>query len=234
MIHIEILRVNNLSKKYTNGENIFYALKNINFSVKKGEFVAITGKSGSGKSTLLHILSGLDSKDEGEVIIDNQNIFELNDNDLTIFRRKNIGIIYQFYNLLPMLDVKENILMPTLLDKRKVNKKRFNELIKTLDLDNKLDSMPNDLSGGQQQRTAIGRALINRPKILFADEPTGNLDSKNTKKIMKLLEYYNKKFKQTIIMVTHDNALARRCDRNIVIKDGKIIKDEYKKTNKKK
>ncbi|MBR3897992.1 MAG: ABC transporter ATP-binding protein [Bacilli bacterium] len=231
---MEILRVNNLSKKYTNGENIFYALKNINFSVKKGEFVAITGKSGSGKSTLLHILSGLDSKDEGEVIIDNQNIFELNDNDLTIFRRKNIGIIYQFYNLLPMLDVKENILMPTLLDKRKVNKKRFNELIKTLDLDNKLDSMPNDLSGGQQQRTAIGRALINRPKILFADEPTGNLDSKNTKKIMKLLEYYNKKFKQTIIMVTHDNALARRCDRNIVIKDGKIIKDEYKKTNKKK
>ena len=234
MIYIEILRVNNLSKKYTNGKNVFYALKNINFSVKKGEFVAITGKSGSGKSTLLHILSGLDSKDEGEVIIDNQNIFELDDNDLTIFRRKNIGIIYQFYNLLPMLDVKENILMPTLLDKRKVNKKRFNELIKTLELENKLGSMPNNLSGGQQQRTAIGRALINRPKILFADEPTGNLDTYNTKKIMKLLEYYNKKFKQTIIMVTHDNSLVQRCDRNIVIKDGKIIKDEYKKANKKK
>lgn len=230
---MEMLKVENLSKKYGKDENEFYALKDINLSVKKGEFIAITGKSGSGKSTLIHILSGLDSKDEGEVIINNQNIFDLDDNELTVFRRKNIGIIYQFYNLLPMLNVKENILMPSLLDKKKVSDKRFNELIKTLELQNKLDSMPNDLSGGQQQRTAIGRALINRPKILFADEPTGNLDSKNSKKIMRLLEYYNKKFNQTIIMVTHDDSLARRCERIIVMKDGRIIKDEHKKVHKK-
>ncbi len=226
---MEILNVKNLSKKYGTLENEFYALKDINLSVNKGEFVSITGKSGSGKSTLLHLLSGLDSPDSGEVIINNQNIYGLDDDELTIFRRKNIGVIYQFYNLLPMLSVRENIILPSLLDKKKVSDKRFNNLIKVLDLSDKLDSMPNDLSGGGQQRCAIGRALINRPKILFADEPTGNLDSKNSQRIMRLLEEYNKKYKQTIIMVTHDDNLAKRCPRNIVMKDGKIIKDEYKK-----
>lgn len=230
---MEILKVSNLSKKYGSGENQFYALKDINLSVKKGEFVAITGKSGSGKSTLLHLLAGLDSPSDGEVIINNQNIYSLKEKDLTIFRRKNIGVIYQFYNLLPMMSVKENILLPRLLDGRKVSDKIFNNLVRTLGLSKRLDFMPNDLSGGQQQRCAIGRALINKPKILFADEPTGNLDSKNSLRIMKLLEYYNKKFKQTIIMVTHDDTLAKRCDRNIVMKDGKIISDKCKQIHNK-
>ena len=231
---MEILKANNLSKKFGKGENEFYALKGVNLSVKKGEFISITGKSGSGKSTLLHILAGLDTPSGGEVIINNEKIYDFSDNDLTIFRRKNIGVIYQFYNLIPMLNVKENIILPLSLDKKRVSDKRFDELIKTLDLSDKLDAMPNDLSGGGQQRVAIGRALINRPKILFADEPTGNLDSKNTKKIMRLLEYYNKKYKQTIVMVTHDEGLARRCGRNIVMKDGKIIRDECKKVFKEK
>lgn len=226
---MEILKTNNLSKKYGKGENEFYALKDINIKVDKGEFISIMGKSGSGKSTLLNLLAGLDTPSEGEVIINNQNIYDLNDNDLTIFRRKNIGVIYQFYNLIPMLNVEENIKLPLVLDKRKISEKRFNELVKTLELSDKLGSMPNEMSGGQQQRTAIGRALVNRPKILFADEPTGNLDSRNSKKIMKLLEYYNKKYRQTIIMVTHDETLTKRCTRNIVMKDGKIIKDERKK-----
>ncbi len=222
---MEILKVNNLNKKYGKGENEFLALKNINLSINKGEFVCITGKSGCGKSTLLHILSGLDSPTSGEIIINNQNIYKMKEKELTIFRRKNIGVIYQFYNLIPNLNVKENILLPVLLDKKDINSKRLNELIKTLGLTTKINSMPNDLSGGLQQRTAIGRALINRPKILFADEPTGNLDSKNSLKVMKLLEYYNKKHKQTIVMVTHDEYLARRCKRNIIMKDGKIIND---------
>lgn len=230
---MEILKAEKINKKYGEGKNEFYAIKNINLSVNKGEFIAITGKSGSGKSTLIHILSGLDSLDEGKVYINNEDIFKLKDEKLTIFRRKNIGIIYQFYNLLPMLNVRENILLPSLLDKKKVNPKRFKNMIKTLELESKLDEYPNNLSGGQQQRTSIGRALINRPKILFADEPTGNLDSKNSMKIMKLLKYYNKKYKQTIIMVTHDKSLARMCDRNVYMKDGKIIKDEYKKISKK-
>lgn len=231
---MEILKANNLSKKFGKGENEFYALKGVNLSIKKGEFISITGKSGSGKSTLLHILAGLDTPSDGEVIINNEKIYDFSDNDLTIFRRKNIGVIYQFYNLIPMLNVRENIILPLSLDKKRVSDKRFDELIKTLELSDKLDAMPNDLSGGGQQRVAIGRALINRPKILFADEPTGNLDSKNTKKIMRLLEYYNKKYKQTIVMVTHDEGLARRCERNIVMKDGKIIRDECKKVFKEK
>ncbi|MBR3198921.1 MAG: ABC transporter ATP-binding protein [Bacilli bacterium] len=222
---MEILRVNNLSKKYGKGENEFLALKNINFSINKGEFVCITGKSGCGKSTLIHLLAGLDKPSSGEVIINNQNIYKLSLDDLTIFRRKNIGIIYQFYNLIPNLNVKENILLPLFLDKRTISEKRFNNLISVLGINSKLKSMPNDLSGGLQQRVAIGRALINKPKILFADEPTGNLDSKNSMKVMRLLEFYNKKFKQTIVMVTHDDLLARRCHRNIIMKDGKIIND---------
>lgn len=226
---MEILKTNKLSKKYGKDKNEFYALKDIDLSVQKGEFISITGKSGSGKSTLLNLLAGLDIPSDGEVTINNQKIYDLSDKELTIFRRKNIGVIYQFYNLIPMLNVRENIMLPLILDKRRVNDKRFDELIKSLELKDKLESMPNDLSGGQQQRTAIGRALINRPKILFADEPTGNLDSRNSKKIMKLLEYYNKKYRQTIIMVTHDETLAKMCPRNIVMKDGRIVKDERKK-----
>ena len=222
---MEMLKVSNLSKKYGSGDTEFLALKNINLSVNKGEFVCITGKSGSGKSTLLHLLAGLDKPSSGEVIINNQNIYELSFDELTIFRRKNVGVIYQFYNLIPNLNVKENILLPLFLDKKSVNEKRFNDLVKILGIKNKLKNMPNDLSGGMQQRVAIGRALINKPKILFADEPTGNLDSKNRIKVMQLLEYYNKRFKQTIIMVTHDESLARRCSRNIIMKDGKIIND---------
>ena len=218
---MEILKVNNLSKTYEN----FTALKNINIKVNKGEFIAIKGKSGSGKSTLIHLLSGLDSPSSGEVIINNKNIYKLNDNELTIFRRKNIGIIFQFYNLIPILTIKENILLPRILDKKQIEDKILNRLVKTLGIKNKLDSFPNDLSGGQQQRCAIGRALINRPKILFADEPTGNLDSRNSTKIMNLLKLYNKKYKQTIIMVTHDDALANMCDRIITMKDGRIIND---------
>ena len=225
--NMEILNVKNLSKKYVNGAYEFWALNNINFKVNKGEFVAIIGPSGSGKSTLLHLLAGLDSPSSGCVYINNQNIYEFSDKELTVFRRKYIGIIYQFYNLVPVLSVKENILLPALFDGRRVDDKRVNDLIKSLGLLNKEDMFPNDLSGGQQQRVAIGRALINKPKILFCDEPTGNLDSKNTNYVMKLLKFYNKRFKQTIIMVTHDLSLAKKADRVIEMRDGKIIKDEY-------
>ena len=194
--------------------------------MKKGEFIAIVGKSGSGKSTLLHLLGGLDLPSQGTVIINNQDIYTMSDKDLTVFRRKYIGFIYQFYNLIPALTVKENIVLPALFDGRKVSEEKIDELVKNLGLLNKKDVFPNDLSGGQQQRVAIGRALINKPKIILADEPTGNLDTKNSKHIMKLLEFYNKKYKQTIIMVTHDMSLARRADRIITMLDGKIIKDE--------
>lgn len=223
---MEILNVQNLSKKYGKGENEFWALKDICFKVQKGEFIAIVGKSGSGKSTLLNLLGGLDTASLGHVIINNQDIYKMNDKEMTAFRRKYIGIIYQFYNLIPVLSVKENILLPSLFDGRKVNEKRFMTLVKTLALSDKLNAFPNDLSGGQQQRTAIGRALINRPKIVLADEPTGNLDSKNSKQVMRLLELYNRKYKQTIIMVTHDMSLAKKASRIITMADGKIIKDE--------
>lgn len=221
-----MLKVSHLFKKYGNSKNEFYALNDISFTIFKGEFVAVTGKSGSGKSTLIHLLSGLDSFDSGEVIINNVNIYDLSDKNLTVFRRKNIGIIYQFYNLLPMFTVRENIILPRLLDKRVISEKVFNNLVCELGLDKKTSYYPSDLSGGQQQRCAIGRALINRPKILLADEPTGNLDSKNSFKIMKLLRFYNRRYRQTIIMVTHDEKLANMCDRKIVMKDGKIISDK--------
>lgn len=224
--NVEILNVKNLSKKYTNGDNEFWALKDINFRVSKGEFVMITGKSGSGKSTLLHLLAGLDSPSGGFVFINNQSIYDFSDKEMTVFRRKYIGIIYQFYNLIPVLNVRENILLPSLFDGRKVDDRKVNDLLKSLGLINKGEMYPNDLSGGQQQRVAIGRALINRPKIILADEPTGNLDSKNSKYVMKLLKFYNKKFKQTIIMVTHDLSLIKEADRVITMADGKIIKDE--------
>ena len=223
---MEILNVKKLCKSYGKGENEFLALNNISFKVKKGEFIAIVGKSGSGKSTLLHLLGGLELPSQGTVIINNQDIYTMSDKDLTVFRRKYIGFIYQFYNLIPALTVKENIVLPALFDGRKVSEEKIDELVKNLGLLNKKDVFPNDLSGGQQQRVAIGRALINKPKIILADEPTGNLDHKNSKHIMKLLEFYNKKYKQTIIMVTHDMSLARRADRIITMLDGKIIKDE--------
>ncbi len=223
---MEILKCKNLSKIYGFGDNQVYALKNINLSIKKGEFVAIKGRSGSGKSTLLHLFAGIDTPSSGEVIINNKNIYKMKDKELTVFRRKNIGVIYQFYNLIPTLTIKENILLPRILDKRDIDNKIFNKLVKKLGVNYKLDFLPNDLSGGEQQRCAIGRALINRPKILFADEPTGNLDSKNSLKIMNLLKFYNKKYKQTIVMVTHDDYLASLCDRIITVKDGMIISDK--------
>ena len=223
---MEILNVKNLCKTYGKGENEFLALNNISLRMKKGEFIAIVGKSGSGKSTLLHLLGGLDTPSKGTVVINNQDIYKMSDKDLTVFRRKYIGIIYQFYNLISVLSVKENILLPALFDGREISDKRLNDLVKNLDLTNKLDCFPNDLSGGKQQRTAIGRALINRPKILLADEPTGNLDSRNSKHVMRLLKFYNKKYRQTIIMVTHDMSLAKRANRIITMSDGKIIKDE--------
>ena len=223
---MEILNVQNLSKKYGKGENATLALNNISFKVNKGEFVAITGKSGSGKSTLLNILGGLDIPISGDIIINNQNIYKMSDKDLTVFRRKYIGFVFQFYNLVPALTVKENILLPALFDGRVISDEKFNKIIKSLALTGKENFFPNDLSGGQQQRCAIGRAIINNPKILLADEPTGNLDSRSSKNVMKLLEFYNKKYKQTIIMVTHDMSLAQKAKRIITISDGKIIKDE--------
>ncbi len=223
---MEILNVKKLCKTYGKDKNEFLALNDVSIRVKKGEFIAIVGKSGSGKSTLLHLLGGLDKPSSGSVIINNQDIYNMSDKDLTVFRRKYIGIVYQFYNLIPALNVKENILLPALFDGRNISDKKLNDLVKSLGLVNKLEFYPNDLSGGEQQRTAIGRALINHPKLLLADEPTGNLDSRNSKYVMKLLEFYNKKYRQTIIMVTHDMGLAKRASRIITMRDGKIIKDE--------
>ena len=223
---MEILNVKKLCKTYGKDKNEFLALNDVSIRVKKGEFIAIVGRSGSGKSTLLHLLGGLDKPSSGSVIINNQDIYNMSDKDLTVFRRKYIGIVYQFYNLIPALNVKENILLPALFDGRNISDKRLNDLVKSLGLVNKLEFYPNDLSGGEQQRTAIGRALINHPKLLLADEPTGNLDSRNSKYVMKLLEFYNKKYRQTIIMVTHDMGLAKRASRIITMHDGKIIKDE--------
>lgn len=222
---MEILNIVNLTKKYENGSNELYALNDINFNVKKGEFVIIIGKSGSGKSTLLHLIGGLDFPTCGTVLVNNTDIYKLSDKNLTIFRRKYIGIIYQFYNLIPVLNVYENIILPALFDKRKINEDKVDNLLSKLGLDGKRDYLPNDLSGGEQQRVAIARALINRPKIILADEPTGALDSKNSKYIMKLLKFYNKKYKQTIIMVTHDVSLTCYADRIITMFDGKIIKN---------
>ncbi len=230
--NMEILNVKNLCKKYGDGENEIWALDDISFKVQKGEFIAIVGKSGSGKSTLLHLLAGLDLPTSGVVLINNQDIYKMSDKDLTVFRRKYIGVIYQFYNLIPVLTVKENILLPALFDGRHVSDSKINEMIKSLGLTGKDNFLPNDLSGGQQQRVAIGRALINKPKIIFADEPTGNLDVQNSRHIMKLLEFYNKKYKQTVIMVTHDMSLARKASRVITMCDGKIIKDDFNVKNK--
>lgn len=223
---MEILKIKNLSKKYGQKNNKIWAVNNISFTVRKGEFIAIVGPSGSGKSTLLNLLAGLDKADMGEIIVGKTDINKLSDKEMTIFRRSNIGFIYQFYNLIPSLTVKENILLPTLLTNNR-QLENYQKLITKLGLQGKEDSLPNDLSGGQQQRTAVGRALINKPLILFADEPTGNLDSVNAQKIMDLLMHYNKNG-QTIIMVTHDLNLAKKAGRVITFKDGKIVKDSAK------
>lgn len=221
-----ILEVKNLSKVYGKGNNRVHAVDNVNFSVEEGEFVAIVGASGSGKSTLLHLLGGVDRPSSGKVLIDDKDIYELSDDALAIFRRRQIGIIYQFYNLIPILDVKENITLPCDLDNKPVSKKRLNELLNTLGLENRTTHLPNQLSGGQQQRVSIGRALINDPALILADEPTGNLDSKAGEEIVALLKLSNQKYHQTIVIITHDLEIASQADRVITFEDGKIIKDE--------
>ena len=221
-----ILEVKNLSKVYGKGDNQVSAVDNISFSVEEGEFVAIVGASGSGKSTLLHLLGGVDRPTSGKVLIDGKDIYELSDDALAIFRRRQIGIIYQFYNLIPILDVKENITLPCDLDSKPVSKKRLKELLNTLGLENRITHLPNQLSGGQQQRVSIGRALINDPALILADEPTGNLDSKAGDEIVSLLKLSNQKYHQTIVIITHDLEIANQADRVITFEDGKIIKDE--------
>lgn len=223
---MEILKVEKLCKYYGKGDTLVKALDDVSFSVNQGEFVAVVGTSGSGKSTLLHILGGVDRPTSGKVFVDGEDIYKLNEENLAIFRRRQVGLIYQFYNLIPILDVRENITLPILLDGKKVDNKYFDELIDTLNLKNRINHLPNQLSGGQQQRVSIGRALMNRPTLLLADEPTGNLDSKVSKEIIELLKISNKKYHQTIIMITHDQNLALNADRIISIEDGKIISDE--------
>ena len=223
---MEILKVENLTKSYGKGETKIDALKNINLSINKGEFVAIVGPSGSGKSTLLHLLGGVDKPTSGKVYISDVDIYTLKEKDLSIFRRRNVGIIYQFYNLIPVLSVKENILLPAELDNRKIEKGYIDDLLKTLGLKERANHLPNELSGGQQQRTSIGRALINRPAIVLADEPTGNLDSKNSKEVLELLKLSVRKYNQTLIMITHDTSIALQADRIITIEDGIIKQDE--------
>lgn len=222
---MNILSVKNLSKIYGDENNHVIALDNVSFDVEIGEFIAIIGASGSGKSTLLHQIGGVDHPSSSKVIINNTDIYTLNENDLAIFRRNEIGLIYQFYNLIPVLNVKENITLPLQLAHQKVDQKRFNTLIEQLGLSNRLNHLPNQLSGGQQQRVSIARALINQPSLVLADEPTGNLDSKNSDEIIRLLKEANEKYHQTIIIITHDNNIAKLANRVITIKDGKIISD---------
>ena len=223
---MEILKVENLNKTYGKGENQVKAVDNVSFSVQKGEFVAIIGASGSGKSTLLHLIGGVDRPTSGKVFIDGKDIYTLNDDNLAIFRRRQIGLIYQFYNLIPVLNVAENITLPTKLDGRDVDERRLNDLLKTLGLEKRKYNLPNQLSGGQQQRVSIGRAMMNEPALMLADEPTGNLDSKASEEIISLLRLSNKKYNQTVIVITHDEKIALEADRIITIDDGKIIKDE--------
>ena len=222
---MEILKVENITKIYGKGENKVVALDNVSFSVEKGEFVAIVGASGSGKSTLLHILGGVDKPTSGKVFIAGTDIFNLNDDKLSIFRRRQIGLVYQFYNLLPILNVEENIVLPMSLDNRKVSNEEKEKMLKILGLSERKNHLPNELSGGQQQRVAIGRALITNPTIILADEPTGNLDSKSSDEIVTLLKKTNKDLKQTIIMITHNLEIAAIADRIIKIEDGKIVKE---------
>ncbi|OAT80016.1 peptide ABC transporter ATP-binding protein [Bacillus sp. MKU004] len=223
---MSIVQIENLSKIYGKGETAVKALDDVSFSVNKGEFVAIIGPSGSGKSTLLHLLGVVDRPTSGKVMIDNTDIYQLDETQLAIFRRRQIGLIYQFYNLIPILTVEENITLPMLLDQHKVDSGQLESIVSTLGLDQRLDHLPNQLSGGQQQRVSIGRALISNPAIILADEPTGNLDSKNSKEIIELLKMFNKTYNQTLIVITHDERIALQADRVIEIADGRVAKDE--------
>jgi putative ABC transport system ATP-binding protein len=223
---VEILKVCNLSKVYGKGDTQIKALDDVSFSVQKGEFVAIVGPSGSGKSTLLHILGGVDTPSSGEVLVDGTDICTLDKTKLAIFRRRQLGLIYQFYNLIPILDVEENITLPLLLDERKLDAERLKEIVATLGLADRVRHLPNQLSGGQQQRVSIGRALINNPALVLADEPTGNLDSSNSKEVIALLKLSNRRYHQTLIMVTHDRDIALQADRIISFGDGRIVRDE--------
>ncbi|APC41512.1 ABC transporter ATP-binding protein [Clostridium estertheticum] len=228
---MEILKVKNLNKTYGTGENEVEALKNINLVINKGEFVAIVGASGSGKSTLLHLLGGLDRPTSGNVVIDGESIYDYKEEKLAVFRRRKIGFVFQFYNLLPILDVEENIALPALLDNDKVDKVYLEELIKVLGLSERKNHLPSELSGGQQQRVSIGRAVFNKPSIILADEPTGNLDTKNSKDVMELLKFTAKKYNQTLILITHDLNIANMADRVITIEDGEITTDKNLKVN---
>ena len=223
---MEILRVENLSKVYVSGENEVRALDGVSFSVDKGEFLAIIGPSGSGKSTLLHILGGVDRPTSGKVFMDGVDVYAQSEDQLAVFRRRQVGLIYQFYNLIPVLNVTENITLPVLMDGRVVNKARLSELISTLRLTGREKHLPNQLSGGQQQRVSIGRALMNAPAVVLADEPTGNLDSRNSQEIVALLKLSNRKYNQTLIVITHDENIALQADRILAIEDGRIVRDE--------
>lgn len=223
---MEILKIENLTKIYGKQENSVYALNDVSFSVEQGEFVAIMGPSGSGKSTLLHMIGGVDRPTSGRVIMNGQDVYAQNEDQLAIFRRRQVGLIYQFYNLIPILTVVENITLPVLLDSRPVNHERLSELLELLGLEGRENHLPNQLSGGQQQRVSIGRALMNTPSVVLADEPTGNLDSKASQEIIDLLKISNKKYGQTIVIITHDENIALQADRIITIEDGKITRDE--------
>jgi len=227
---MEILRVENLNKTYGKGETKVEALKSINLSVNKGEFVAIVGASGSGKSTLLHLLGGLDRPTGGKVIVDGQNIYDYKEEELAIFRRRKIGFVLQFFNLIPVLDVEENIALPSLLDEDKIDKAYLEKIIDILGLKDRKYHLPSELSGGQQQRVSIGRALSNKPAIIFADEPTGNLDSKNSKEVIELLKYTAKKYNQTLVLITHDVNIAAMSHRIITVEDGAIVSDKCLKS----
>lgn len=223
---MEFLKIENLCKVYGKGENQVTALDHVSLTIEKGEFTAIIGSSGSGKSTLLHIIGGVDVPTSGKVYLDGQDVYAQNNEKLAIFRRRQVGLIYQFHNLIPTLNVEENITLPILMDKRKVNKKRLNELLELLGLQDRKTHLPNQLSGGQQQRVSIGRALMNAPAVMLGDEPTGSLDSRNGHEIIKLLKASNKKYSQTLIIVTHDENIALQADRIIGISDGKVVRDE--------
>ena len=223
---MEILKVENLTKKYGKKDTEVIALDNVSFCVNKGEFVAIVGASGSGKSTLLHLIGGVDKPTSGKVYINGTDIYSLSNDNLAIFRRRQVGLIYQFYNLIPILNVKENITLPCDLDSQKVDEKRLNELLYILGLEKRVNHLPNELSGGQQQRVSIGRAMMNHPSIVLADEPTGNLDSKASREIIDLLKVSNQKYNQTLIVITHDENIALEADRIITIQDGKLMSDE--------
>ena len=225
-----ILQVEHLSKHYGSGENLVKAVDDVSFSVEKGEFVAIIGPSGSGKSTLLHILGAVDRPTSGKVFVDGRDVFAQNDEELAVFRRRQVGLIYQFYNLIPVLTAEENMTLPVLLDGRPVNEERLEELLETLSIQKRRKSLPNQLSGGQQQRVSIGRALMNAPAVVLADEPTGNLDSKNSQEIVSLLKYSNRHYGQTLLVITHDESIALQADRIIAIEDGKIVRDERVRT----